>query len=518
MNTERLPETVYLSSALRQPRSMAARAAWVAGVCGLVTLLAWPLRDALDPANLAMLYLLAVAFVAMRAGKYAALAAAILSTALLDFLFIHPRLSFTVGDVQYAVTLAVMLVVALIIGNLTIALQRQAAKAVERERQAQALYQLASRLAGAASLEQIASATRDFLQQARGCRSILLMSRDDALHAVEPAYGLVSEKQSAAAFAALQQSQTRHMQEGDNLWLFLPLPGSTHVRGVLALDFGPAPLAGIDGQLSLYEAIASLIAISVERLHFVEVAQRTQLQMNDERLRSSLLAALSHDIRTPLTVLYGMADTLALAELPPDLHDTVEAMRTQAMRLNGMVSNLLDMARLRAGNIRLNPEWLPLEEVIGSGIKLLGPALAQHPVRVELPPGMPLLKFDAVLMERVLCNLLENAAKYAPPGSPIRIAAALGDDLARISVCNAGSQFPPDKLDRLFELFERGDVESNLPGTGLGLAICRSIVAAHGGEIWARNEGGACVTFTLPLGEPPVIEAEDEHTGERDHE
>lgn len=511
MNTTRTFDTDHQADTFRQPRSMATRMMWVVAACGLVTLLIWPLRDALDPANSAMLYLLAVALVAIRAGKQAAFAAAFLSTGLLDFFFIHPRFTFTVGDVQYAVTLAVMLTVALIIGNLTTVLQRQAEAAIERERQSHALYQLASRLSGTASLEQIASATRDFLQQAQGRRSILLMDRDGTLQPVEQAHRLVTEKQSVSAFAALQQGQTRHMHEGDNYWLFLPLPGSTYVRGVLAVDFGASPSSDVDDQLALYEAIASLVAISVERLHFVEVAQRTQLQMADERLRSAILSALSHDIRTPLTVLYGMADTLAQAQLPPSTRDVVEAMREQARRLNGMVTNLLDMAKLRAGSIRLNCEWQPLEEVVGASIKLLGEALARHPVRVQLPPDLPLLRFDAVLMERVLCNLLENAAKYAPPYTAITIAAQVENDKAVVSVCDNGPGFPPDKLDRVFELFERGETESTVPGTGLGLAICRSIVQAHGGEIHAENRNGACVDFTLPLGEPPVIELEDEH-------
>lgn len=213
MNIKRPFDIVPTASAFRQPRSMAERMMWVVAVCGLVTVLIWPLRDALDPANTAMLYLLAVAFVAMRAGRQAAFAAAFLSTGLLDFFFIYPRFTFTVGDVQYVVTLAVMLAVALIIGNLTTVLQRQATEAIERERQSHALYQLASRLAGITSLEQIASATRDFLQQARDCRSILMMDRDGTLQPVEQVHRLITEKQSAAAFTALQQAQTRHMQE-----------------------------------------------------------------------------------------------------------------------------------------------------------------------------------------------------------------------------------------------------------------------------------------------------------------
>ncbi|MDD5058506.1 MAG: DUF4118 domain-containing protein [Sideroxydans sp.] len=503
------PHFAEILNSLGHPRNAIARMAWMVAICGLVTLLAWPLHKVIDPANVAMLYVLAVALVALRAGKIAAIMAAFLSTALLDFFFMFPRFTFTVGDVQHVVTLAVMLVVALIVGNLTIVLQRQTVAAVERERQAHALYQFASQLAGATTLEQVNNATRDFLHQSHNGRSVLLMRGDDKLLPLEPSHHLQSELQSAAAIAALRLQQTRHAQEGNDYWLFLPLHGSTYVRGVLAIDFGDAVPATVCAQQALYEAIAALVAIAAERLHFVEVAQRTQLQMTDERLRSAILAALSHDIRTPLTVLYGMADALALAQLPAAARETVAAMREQALRLNSMVSNLLDMAKLRAGNIRPNMEWQPLEEVIGASIKLLGDALAQHPVKVSLPADMPLLKFDAVLLERVLCNLLENAAKYAPPASSIGIGARVADGFAHISVRDTGPGFPPHKLGKVFDLFERGETESLVPGVGLGLAICRSIVAAHGGEIRAENCGGACVTFTLPLGEPPVIETEE---------
>lgn len=509
MNSTRPSKIGALVSALRQPRSMAARTMWIIAACGLVSLLAWPLRNVLDPANTAMLYLLAVTIVAMRAGKQAAIIAAFSSTALLDFFFIYPRFSFTVGDVQYVVTLAVMLVVALIIGNLTIVLQRQAVAAIERERQSQALYQLASQLAGAMSVDQLAVATRDFLHRSHDCRGVLLMRHDDVLHPVEHEFHLDSALQSAAAFAALQQGQTRALPEGAKNWLFLPLRGSTYVRGVLAIDFGLMPLATIGNQQLLYEAIAALVTITVERLHFVDVAQRAQLQITDERLRNAILSALSHDIRTPLTVLYGMADALIQTPLPGATRDTVAAMREQTLSLNSMVSNLLDMAKLRAGNIRLNQEWQPVEEVIGSSIKLLGEALARHKVEVIVPSDMPMLRFDAVLMERVLCNLLENAAKYALPSSVIILSAKVANNKASLSVRDSGPGFPPHKLDKIFDLFERGDVESNIPGVGLGLAICRSIVEAHGGEIHASHCDGACVTFTLPLGEPPVIQLDD---------
>lgn len=251
---------------------------------------------------------------------------------------------------------------------------------------------------------------------------------------------------------------------------------------------------------------------ALELYRLEKVAQEAQLQMASERLRSSILSALSHDIRTPLTSLYGLAESLALTNpnLPPSAQETITAIRDQALHLNSMVSNLLEMARLQTGGVKFRKEWQPLEEVIGASIKLLKVALQDHPVKVSLPPDLPLLEFDAVLMERVFCNLLENAAKYSPAGSPLHITAQALTDKAEICVCNQGEGFPADKLNQVFELFERGQHESSIPGVGLGLSICRAIIEAHGGTIHASNPvyGGGSICFRLRLGTPPVIETE----------
>ena len=168
------------------------------------------------------------------------------------------------------------------------------------------------------------------------------------------------------------------------------------------------------------------------------------------------------------------------------------------------------MARLNAGEVTLRREWQPLEEVVGASIKLLGSALAEHPVKVVLDGDLPLLEFDAVLIERVLCNLLENAAKYAPAQTPIELRARLSGAVVEVVVLDRGPGFPAHRREELFNMFVRGQSESGKPGTGLGLAICKAIVEAHGGTIAADNrpEGGAQVCFTLPVGNPPSIEEE----------
>ena len=257
----------------------------------------------------------------------------------------------------------------------------------------------------------------------------------------------------------------------------------------MAVASPSADLSLLHEHHELLETVASLVAIAIERLHYVEVANSAQLQMVSERLRSSILSAVSHDLRTPLTALVGLADSLSIAKPPlPDQHrGTAEAIRDQAMRLSGLVGNLLDMARLNAGEVKLRKEWQPLEEVIGASLKLLEKNLADHPIAVRLPTGLPLLEFDAVLIERVLCNLLENAAKYSRPGSPVEISARRLDTVVEVAVCDQGPGIPAGQGPDIFEMFVRGARESAKPGVGLGLAICRAIIEGHGGSISAGN-------------------------------
>jgi two-component system sensor histidine kinase KdpD len=484
--------------------------------CSLTALIASPLRDRLDLANTAMLFLLTVALVAVRLGRGPAILAAFCSVALFDFFFVPPRLSFAVADVQYLVTFAVMLAVALIISHLTTGLARQARAAEAREQQTRSLYELAKALAGAMTQAQVLDACGNFLAQNLHAEATLLLPDDsEELHAIGPVRKSLSLAAGYTASTALNSGELAEGEDiagGEGHSLFLPLKGSTRMRGVLVVTVARDDEEVLLRQRPLLLAVASLVAIAIERLHFVEVAQSSQLQVASERLRSSILSALSHDVRTPLTVMYGLADSLALSEPPllPTAQETVIAIREQALRLNNMVGNLLDMARLQAGEVRLRKEWQPVEEVIGASIKLLGPGLREHAVKVSLPTDLPLMEFDAVLMERVFCNLLENAAKYSSDSTDIELIVKAQDAVIEIGICNAGAGFPPDRLARMFDLFERGNAESTVPGFGVGLAICRAIVEAHGGTIRAFNpeSGGACVSFRLPRGTPPEIERE----------
>lgn len=476
------------------------------GACLGTALLAGMLRHWFDTVNIVMLFLLAVFLVSWRLGQGPAVLAAFLSVGLFDFFFVPPHLTFAVSDIQYLLTFGVMLVVALITGQLTALLRKQAEAARREEARTRALYETARTLAGAIGLGQVIEAASAFLRDEAHVEAMLLLPDSEGRLQPHGAAGVWLEPHLAQD----AYEEARALGEADGI-RYLPLKGATRMRGVLAV----APLASVavsDRDLPLLEAVASLIAIAVERLHYVEVAQQAQLQMASERLRSSILSALSHDLRTPLTILVGLADSLAMSRpaLDGKQKDTAETVRDQAMRLAGLVENLLDMARLHAGEIKLRREWQPLEEVVGASLQLLERALDEHPVRVDLPADLPLLEFDAVLVERVFCNLLENAAKYSPAGSSIEITARRDNGMVEIAVRDYGRGIPSDRQGRIFEMFVRGAPESAIPGVGLGLAICRAIVEAHGGTIAATHcDPGTRFTFTLPVGEPPIIEDEE---------
>jgi two-component system sensor histidine kinase KdpD len=270
----------------------------------------------------------------------------------------------------------------------------------------------------------------------------------------------------------------------------------------------------IPEQRQLLDTFAALIAIALERVHYVEVAQDAVVRMESERLRNSLLAALSHDLRTPLTVLVGLAESLTLTKPPlsPGQLENAEAIQIEARRMSTLVSNLLDMARIESGEVRLNLQWQPLEEVVGSALSAARGMLKQHFVDVQIPRNLPLVRFDALLIERVLVNLLENASKYTPPDSTVTLSAEVIADQLSVSVSDDGPGLPIGREEAVFQKFTRGERESATPGVGLGLSICRAIVESHQGKIVAthRPGGGARFTFTLPLGRPPAAAVEAE--------
>lgn len=483
--------------------------------CAATTLIATPLLDHLDLANIVMLFLLTVFLVAVSLGRQAAILASVLSVVLFDIFFVPPRFSLAVDDIQYLVTFAVMLVTGLITAHLAAGLRQQARESHYRAKRTHALYQVAHQLAGALTVAQVVEITHRFITTELKSQSAILLPSENEQQLVAAIQSVDMTVDLTFARAVFENSTRAYDKELGNMGyapLYLPLRASMRIRGVLAVHFTHHAQETTDDLTSLLEALSSLCAVALERLHYVEVAQSTEVKMLTERLRNSILSALSHDLRTPLTAMVGLADSLALIKPPLNAMalEIAQLLQEQATRLSSMVNNLLDMARLNAGKVNLRREWQPLEEVIGASIKLLGPTLDQHKIKVDLPRDLPLLNFDAVLIERVFCNLLENASKYARPNTNILLTARVHDQEVRVSICDEGKGFQDQNRDSLFNMFVRGEGETERSGTGLGLSICKAIIESHQGCIAADNQssGGACVSFTLPVGSPPIIEQE----------
>jgi two-component system sensor histidine kinase KdpD len=227
-------------------------------------------------------------------------------------------------------------------------------------------------------------------------------------------------------------------------------------------------------------------------------------------LRNTLLSSVSHDLRTPLAAITGAASTLLQQDVTFESAERQELVQTiyeEAEHLNQIIRNVLSMTRLEAGAITVKKEWQPFEEIVGAVLNRLAERLKDRPLKIRLPEDLPLVSFDSLLIEQVLMNLLDNAIKYTPQGTPIELSAAVKDGDIVVELEDRGPGIPPGEEERIFEKFVRGSTAGG--GIGLGLTICRAIITAHGGRIWAENRpgGGAVFRFTLPLGvQPPLPE------------
>lgn len=490
------------------------RYVWTVVACGITTAVAFPVFSVVELSNVAMVFLLGVVLVAMRFGRAPAALAAVLNVLAFDFFFVTPRFSFAISDVQYLLTFAIMLLIGLITGHLTSGLRFQARIAAHRETRVHTLFNLSRDLSSALQIEQVISASTEVLTRTFG-RDVALVLPNAAEQLQMPASQI---GQTAIDVDVAQWAFDHDAEAGygtDTLpsshYRYVLLKAPVRLRGVLAIRPANARWLHIPEQRRYIETFASLIAIALERVHFVQVAQSMLVNVESERLRNSLLAALSHDLRTPLTALVGLAESLASAMQGGDQsqRQLAEDVRTSAQRMHTMVSNLLEMARLQTGEIHLRKDWQSIEEVVGGAIRSLQPSLNGRLITVRLPDDLPLIEMDPVLIERVFANLLENASKYTPADTPIKVTANTKPGWITVYVSDRGPGLPVRDAATLFEKFTRGATESAKPGVGLGLSICRAIVEAHGGKIRASQAigGGAVFSFDLPA--PLIAVASD---------
>jgi two-component system, OmpR family, sensor histidine kinase KdpD len=486
---------------------------------GLVTFVSFPLQSLIHPTNLVMVYLAAVVIAALYWGRGPSILASVLSVIAFDFFFVEPKLTFTVTDTQFLLTFIGLLVVGLIISSLTSQVHDQLEALQQREAQTSTLYSLSRDLTTAVGLDAVLQTIVVHIGE-NICRdTTILLPKGETLEARAASPGFIlDEDEQAVALWAYQHGQAAG--RGTSTLpaasvRYLPLKTTHGTVGVLGAKPGaPADLLNPE-QRQFLDAYANLAALAIERAQFDEQASQAQVLRATERLQSALLNSISHDLRTPLSSISGALDSLTEAEQDrtnqiqldrPARLDLLENAREQAERLNRLVGNLLEMTRLEAGAIKLNRMESDVQDVIGATLASMKDRLAVHPICIEAPADLPAVHIDFVLIEQVLVNLLDNAAKFSPAGTPIDIIARQSGAAVEIAVRDQGPGIPTEDRTRVFDKFYRVKRTDGAGGTGLGLSICKGIIEAHGGRIWASNapQGGAQISFILPIGAEPA--------------
>ena len=487
------------------------RYAQAAVISVLCTLLAFAMYGHFELANLVMIYLLGVTVAGLRLGRGPSALTAVLNVIALDFFFVPPRYSFAVSDAQYLVTFATMVTIALVIANLTASVRQQTRVAGARERRTALLYAMSRELAGTRGTPNMARVAVRHVAEVFQCQAVVLLP--DANGKLGYPRGTPLESSFRNADLAVAQWVADHGQPAglgtDTLpaapGLYLPLGEESRTVGVLGVRPGNPRRVLLPEQSHLLTTFAGQIALALERAQLAEVAEQASLAAERETLRNTLLASISHDLRTPLAVMTAAGSTLAQHGASLDEATRIELARsveTKAREMSELVSNVLDLVRLESGQVALRRDWQTLDDLVGSALAAYRERLAAYATELRLAPDLPPVWVDATLVVQVFTNLLDNIVKYTPPGTCVTITAAAEAEreFVRATVDDDGPGLPAGDPARLFEKFQRGHEEGSVIGVGLGLAICQAIVRAHGGQIEAerREEGGARFILTLP--------------------
>lgn len=481
----------------------------------ICTLIDWPLRFVLGEPSILMIYLLGVFLVANEFGFGASILASLLSAPLFAFYFARPIFSFAISDLENMVGLAIMIFVANLTSNLQDKARQQAELAQLRENRTNALYRLSQALADAndrQGLTGVASVAVQHIYEQFGATSVLLLADCDGKlgYPADPPLPCSLRRINLADAQLAIPAHEFHHQTSNNPPFYYSLQRSQAPLAVLAICPKTTTIDSDPNLSGFFDTFCSLIAQTLERLHFAEQAKTATLQAETEALRNALLSAISHDLRTPLTRITGAAGALIESSNECTYEDKQNLGRVifdEAQRMSDLTSKILNMARLSSGAIILHPDWNAVEEIVGSALTRLNKNLKNRPVRTQLPYSLPLVWIDAVLLEQVLVNLIENAIKYTPADSPIDICAEKLADNLQLSVSDYGAGIPKGMEEKLFEKFYSLETETQQGGVGLGLALCKAIVEAHGGTIHAANAAGKGAAFimNLPLREPPQV-------------
>lgn len=493
------------SAVVRPRRWLSTREALLALVFAAgAAVISWFLEPWVGNSSLALIFLLAVTFAGATGGLWAALLSGVTGFLAHNYLFTEPRFSLTIDKPQDLATLLVFLAVSFVVGQLAARLRRQARDAWISTRRVETLFDFSRRLATAVDERDLISAASQGMTELLGKRCVILRRAADKR--VEPPTDLVRAREfrdtdQAAADWTLGHREPAGRGTGTLPaagWYFLPVTESGHAFGVIAVDL-PATADVISAEQNrLLFTLQSQLAAAWERFRLRQATHDVQLQHATESLRSALLASVSHDLRTPLVSITGALTALRdLSRNMPDADRSqlLGAAIREAERLNRLIQNLLDMTRLSHGALTLRMAPVDVRDAVSEAVSRLGDLLAVREVQVDIPANLPAVRADRTLLGQVLVNVMENAVKFSPESSPIRIEARAGQGLIRLSVADRGAGIPPEQRRRVFDLFQRAEQgDTSVAGAGLGLSICKGFVEAMGGTISAKEGPGGTGT------------------------
>jgi two-component system sensor histidine kinase KdpD len=468
------------------PHGIFRTAAIAVGGPGLVTLLALLERE-IPTTTAAMLYVLAVVLSSALGGAGAGVAASALSFLALNFFFTPPLHTFVVGKPEDLVALVVFLIVSIITGLLLSIVSTQKQRAERREVQTRLLNRLTSRLLSGQPLDTVLRDLGESLIELFGLESCEITT-------------VMTEPVTVATDSDRDENR-----------LEIELTSKVGPIGMMRVGVGPSRGPLEHDEQTVLQGFAGQLALALESVRLNDEVKRAQLDAETSRLRAALFSGVTHDLKTPLSAITASVTSLLDGHgfSREERHDHLETIRQEADHLNRVVSNLLDIGRLRAGSLTPSKNPAAMDELIEAVVGRLQPLLVKRDVGIEIKGDLPEISMDLVQMDQVLTNLIENAVKFSPPNSSIRIAAVGDATRIRVTVADKGPGIPKAERERVFEPFERGDGEEK--GTGLGLAIAKAVVQAHGGRIWAQDMpgGGAAVTFELPVDNPSQTDRTD---------
>jgi two-component system sensor histidine kinase KdpD len=481
-------------------------------ITGLTTAIAFPLSPSFGLVNIVMLYLLVTTVGALRLGRGPAVLLATANMLAFDFFFVPPLFSFDVEDTQYLFTLGVMLIVALMIANLMVSIRRHRESADAREQRTAVLYAMSRELAVATDAQAMAAAAvRHICAVFHSTAVVLIADASGNLSPMSPEPMLPDESacndERSAVPAFDLEFALGVVARGERCIkgaIYLPLQGTRRVRGVIVVCPQPPTRLLPMEQLNLLDAFAAQLALSLQRARLAEAAEAARLSAERALLRNTLLASISHDLRTPLSAIAGAGSLIAQPEyaLNVDRRTTLgHLIERKARDMSQLLTNVLELMRMEFGSGTLRTDWHAIDDLVALALRTNEARLARWRIVLNLPVDLPMILVEATLIVQILSNLLENAAKYTPPGTTITISAADREKTMLLVVADDGPGLPPGDSENLFEKFQRGRSESNIVGVGLGLAICRAAVRLHGGDIHAMDNvgGGARFEITLPL-------------------